>query len=242
MQTSADDLYTKVWPEYIEIQRKDLFWYERLWGVLLRQLEKRQRRRLLLDVGCGPGFLMRFAHHRGWSVVGVEPSNVAATHARYLGEDLSYPAIAHWFIVVPKVEILPDDWYPAVISTEVLEHLEQPLAALLEWRDHLTHDGLLAISVPNDGNPLQRLFWGRKKPWIHHTHKSYFNMKSLCSLLEEAGFKVVWRRTSFPVEILLAIPFMKRNWAWKMSRVWPAPPFLWRFGIGRHLLVVAKKA
>ena len=128
----------------------------------------------------------------------------------------------------------------AAIATEVLEHIEDPHAALKRWRSLLLDGGHLALSVPNDNNPLQRLFWGKKKPWIHHTHKHYFNRRSLRALVASCGFEVVWERASFPVELLLVLP-IPRKWAWKLSRLWPAPPFLWRLHIGRHLLMVARK-
>lgn len=235
MNLPTDYLYEVCHPDYFEVQTRDLFWYERLWMVLLRQLEGQHPQRTLIEWGSGPGNLLEMASKRGWWGVGIEPSEVARKQAKSIGVDSSPLYNGH-------------SLFRHSIATEVLEHVEDPLHELIKWRGALLQGGYLALSVPNDNNPLQRLFgrWiskNRKTPkfWIDPTHRSYFNMKSLCALLEEAGFRVVWRRTSFPVEILLAIPFLKRNWAWKLSRVWPAPPLLWRFGIGRHLLVVAKK-
>lgn len=227
--TNPDDLYTKVWPDYFETQRKDLWYYERLWVVLLRQLEMRKGEDLgLIEFGSGPGFLLALAERRGWDAVGIEPSPVARSHAARLG-------------VWSREDNRGLCYRRSAIATEVLEHVEDPRETLLEWSRSLCGSGVIALSVPNDNNPLQRLFWGRKKPWIHPTHRSYFNPKSLKALVESCGFKVVWQRTSFPVELLLVIPFLPRKWAWKLSRLWPAPPLLWRFNIGRHCLLVARK-
>jgi SAM-dependent methyltransferase len=223
--SDPDDLYTTVWPDYCETQRRDLFWYERLWGVLLDQLEMRASGRWLVEFGSGPGFLLAQAERRGFHARGVEPSAAARRHARTLG--------------VFSAEVSRNSM-DAAIATEVLEHVEDPNAELRRWRGALVDGGFLALSVPNDNNPLQRLFWGKSKPWIHHTHLHYFNPKSLKALVESAGFEVVWQCTSFPVELLLVLP-IPRKWAWKLSRIWPAPPLLWRFGIGRHCLLVAKK-
>lgn len=220
-----DDLYTKWHPDYFSTQKKDLWYYERLWSVLLRQLEKRRSERTLVDFGSGPGFLLKLAAKRGWMAIGEEPSVIARAHASRLGVTCAEPGF--WLCK-----------YDCGIATEVLEHVDDPSEVLGYWgRCVLGH---LALSVPNDNNPLQRLFWGKKKPWIHPTHKSYFNPKSLKALVESCGFKVVWQRTSFPVELLLILP-IPRKWAWKLSRLWPAPPLLWRFGIGRHCLLVAQK-
>lgn len=246
----ADDLYLVTHPTYFETQRRDLWFYERLWAVLLRQLEKRHEQRTLIEFGSGPGFLCALAERRWlagamkgdfWIGVihGIEPSFVAREHAESLRLRVAeFRESYNGFSL-----------FRHAIATEVLEHVEDPTTTLNLWREALVPDGYLALSVPNDNSPLQRLFgkWispDRKtpEPWKHHTHLHYFNRRSLRSVVEASGFEVVWERTSFPVEILLAIPFMPRHWAWKLSRLWPAPPLLWRCGIGRHLLFVCKKA
>lgn len=230
-----DYLYKVCWPDYFETQRKDLWYYERLWSVLLRQLEKRHPYRSLIEFGSGPGFLLQLAGRRGWDAVGEEPSQVARDHARSLG--VTSADLGFWLCQ-----------QSAAIATEVLEHVDNPYQELQKWREAIIPGGFLSLSAPNDNNPLQRLFgkWispDRKTPkhWIHPTHKSYFNPRSLKQLVESCGFEVVWQRTSFPVEILLAIPFLPRKWSWKLSRLWPAPPFLWRLGLGRHCLLVAAR-
>jgi SAM-dependent methyltransferase len=220
---NPDELYTAVHPDYFATQQKDLFWYERLWRVLLRRIGKPKG--ILLDWGSGPGFLLALAQREGWVCVGEEPSAVAREHAQRLG-----------VYCVPSLR----GEVSAIISTETLEHVEDPGLELLRLFHLLRPGGKLALSVPNDNNPLQRLFWGRSKPWLHHTHLNYFNPRSLRALVESVGFKVTWQGTSFPVELLLALP-ISRKLAWKLSRVWPAPPLLWRFGIGRHCLLAAEK-
>lgn len=227
----TDAFHTETWPTYAEDQRKDLFWYERLWGVLLNRLENQSTPNTmglgLLDYGCGPGFLVALAHRRGWPASGYDPSAKARADA----------------LDINNIKVLPEPdfrtFYGCVVMTEVLEHIQNPEHALHEAWKLLAHNGLLAISVPNDDNPLQSS--GAKQPWVHDSHLHYLNPKSLRRLVENAGFDVTWQGSSFPVEVLLAIPFMPRKWAWKLSRLWPAPPVLWRFNIGRHALLVARK-
>lgn len=238
------DLYTEVWPSYFETQARDRIWYERLWAVLLRRLERSPGRELI-EFGSGPGFLLKYAQKRGWRASGLEPSAVAREHAGKLGAF--------------SLELLSGfrGLFDAGIATEVLEHVPDPLATLQEWRSALFPGGLLALSVPNDNNPLQRLFGrllaprgqergglipvpDRDHPWRHPTHLHYFNPKSLRRLVESAGFSVLWQRTSFPVELLLVLP-LPRHLSWKLSRLWPAPPLLWRWHLGRHCLLVARK-
>lgn len=228
MSVDPDALYRDVWPEYFETQRRDLYWYERLWSVLLRQLELRTEGRRLVEFGSGPGFLLQLARKRGWDPVGVEPSPLARQHSVELG-----------FLTLEKAN--PDLAENAGISTEVLEHVDDPGVTLAEWREALAPRGLLALSVPNDDNPLQGLFSGLgEQPWVHHTHKHYFNPQSLKRLVNAAGFRTVWLRTSSPTELLLRLP-ISRHLAWKLHRVWPAPPLLWRLNVGRHVLLVAQK-
>jgi 2-polyprenyl-3-methyl-5-hydroxy-6-metoxy-1,4-benzoquinol methylase len=80
---------------------------------LIREVLEPQR---VLDVGCGPGFLMQFLHELGVDVSGVDFSPAVL--------DLAPPAMRERIAIAP-VEALgvPDRSHDLVICREVLEHL-----------------------------------------------------------------------------------------------------------------------
>lgn len=45
-----------------------------------KYLSKKQRR--ILDIGCGPGFFLKFGKERSWKTFGIEPSIKAALFAQ----------------------------------------------------------------------------------------------------------------------------------------------------------------
>src|SRR4051794_33857178 len=75
----------------------------------------------LLDVGCGPGLLLDEARRRGYDVVGLELSATAAAHAR---DVLGLP------VREMPLEHLTEEEFDVIVLADVLEHLDDPLAAL----------------------------------------------------------------------------------------------------------------
>ena len=155
----------------------------------------------LLDVGCSGGFFLAHARARGWDVLGVEPSEQAAAHARAVG--------------VPVVERFLDDldWaalgtFDAVHLKLVLEHLADPAGVLAALRRVLRPGGVLCVQVPNDFNALQdvvrRTVPGTAAWWVAPPyHVNYFDFASLRRLCARSGFAVVRETTSFPMEVFL---------------------------------------
>lgn len=88
-----------------------------------------------------------------------------------------------------------------------LEHVQDPAAVLRRAYGLLRDHGLVCIEVPNDFNPLQALLRKRlNKPryWINAPHHiNYFSFETLSRLVERAGFQVVDRETTFPMEFFV---------------------------------------
>lgn len=97
----------------------------------------------LLDVGCGFGFAMDYARWRyGWSVTGIEPSKTAARRgATELHLDIRNEPLGS--------ETDTGRPYPLVLSTEVLEHVTDPLGLLQEIARRMTPDGTLLLTTPD---------------------------------------------------------------------------------------------
>lgn len=107
----------------------------------------------ILDMPCGRGFYLKmFRHVSGCRLVGAELDWDVLVKARR--------AVGH----LPKVSLqnasaynLPyrDNAFDAVILSEVLEHLDDDVAALVEARRVLKPGGVAVITVPNADYP----FW-----------------------------------------------------------------------------------
>ena len=157
-------------------------------------------RRRLLDIGSGPGFFLRTAKTRGWQTLGIEPSRQAASHARALGLE-----VAEGFF---NAETAPGlGRFDAIQLNNVLEHVPDPAALLIEARELLDTNGVLCVNVPNDYSPFQiaaRAATTHTEWWVSPRHHlNYFDFDSLANLLERLGLRVAERTTSFPMELFL---------------------------------------
>lgn len=194
--------FTAAKPDYVAQQREDLEWWSLVHGDRYELFERLLAggRRRLLDVGSGPGFFLSHGRARGWSTVGVEPSEHAAAHARSLGEDVvEEPFTA---ALLPSLGA-----FDVVHMSEVLEHVRDPAEVLSLAHACLEPDGLVCIVVPNDFSPIQAAAREQlDKPawWVAPPHHlNYFDFDSLTLLLERCGFDVCERTATFPIDLFL---------------------------------------
>ncbi|HEX8051451.1 MAG TPA: methyltransferase domain-containing protein [Thermoleophilaceae bacterium] len=108
----------------------------------------------LLDVGCGHGLLLDEARSRGYEVEGVELSHSAASYAR---DVLGLPVAE-----TPLEEVEPaDEGFAAIVLADVLEHVEDPVAAIRRCRELLRPGGVLCVVTPDPGSRTARLAGAR---------------------------------------------------------------------------------
>ncbi len=197
-----DDYYTREKPRYLNEHEEDLDWWrlcfrERL-ELFERHLEAPQRR--VLEIGSGPGTFLEVARWRGWEATGIEPSRAAAAYARARDLDV----IESSFSDELAATLGPFD---VVHLSDVLEHLLDPAAMLRRAHSVLAPEGLIAVVVPNDYNPIQRAlrdYHGFRPWWVAPPHHlNYFDFDSLERLLTRCGFNVLERSCTFPIDWFL---------------------------------------
>ena len=96
----------------------------------------------LLDVGCGPAHFLQHAHEQGFDVCGIEVSEDA-----FQGASDAFPGkIIKGTIAEAD---LPDGHFDVITMFNVLDHLDDPLAALRKIYGLLKPGGLILSRVPN---------------------------------------------------------------------------------------------
>ena len=137
----------------------------------------------LLDAGAGRGRFVAAAAAAGYKARGIEPSPGAAAAATEL-----YRAVVETArIESAGVEPASLD---AVVLWHVLEHVEDPAAALRRVGEWLRPGGGLLVGVPNLASLQSRLGGER---WFHldlARHRTHFTPVGLRALLERTGFAV----------------------------------------------------
>ena len=153
--------------------------------------------RTLLDVGGGVGnFAQAFMSERGGRATLLEQNPRTAEVARARGVEV---------LVGEFQSMLVADRYDCVALLDVLEHLANPLAALVKARQVLRSGGVLLLSVPNVGHwsvvwdLLEGKFDYQPVGILCNTHLRFFSRHGLETLIADAGFRVeCWEGMSSP--------------------------------------------
>lgn len=158
----------------------------RSWPGMFTEFEAFRSCGQLLDLGCGPGFLVGEAVRRGWSGRGVETQRVLAEYAKgELGLD-----VAHGELIDAGYA---DDTFDIVHLNEVIEHVVDPVALLTEIHRVLRPGGLAYLRTGCVESWAAR--W-RGKAWPYYGfgpggHIRYYGPTSAKALGRAAGFRDV---------------------------------------------------
>lgn len=201
------DYHVKDKPLMLQHQLEDREWLEATNDAKLEKLEKLLGHAgRILDVGAGNGFFLQQAKTRGWEIKGVEPSDKAAEYACSQGLDVDCAVFDE------KCANFLDP-FDVIHLGDVLEHLPNPAAMLTLCRNTLKPGGLIAVGVPNEYTPVQKILNKDMdvRPWwiAPPHHLNYYDKDSLEKLLSRTGFNPVHSEVSFPMELFL---LMGRNY------------------------------
>jgi SAM-dependent methyltransferase len=171
------------------------WWYRGRRSVLERIIDdlRLPARARILDAGCGSGRNM-VALARHGVVTGVELSQTSAARAaeRRVGEVIEGSVLS-----MP----LESASFDLAVCLDVIEHLEDDLAALRELRRVIAPGGALLVTVP----AYQWLWSGHDV--VNHHHRRY-TRRSLRRVAEQAGWETV--RTTYFNSLLLPVAIVLR--------------------------------
>ena len=164
--------------------------------------------RSVLDVGCSSGATAAVLRERGVTrIVGIEPDTGDAAEA----------ARSYDRVLAARLEEVTEDFsgeFDAVLFGDVLEHLVEPSAALLQVRPWLSPSGVVVASLPNVGHwsVIADLLAGRFDyvPYsiLSGTHLRFFTRATARDLFEACGYRVTSVTTvDFPVPPALSAGF-----------------------------------
>jgi 2-polyprenyl-3-methyl-5-hydroxy-6-metoxy-1,4-benzoquinol methylase len=160
---------------------------------ILRQFRRYQPEGKVLDVGCGRGQLGEAIQALGWEVWGIERDDGASKVAeKRLARVLCADILDEEGVrgALGKVQ------FSALVFSDVLEHLYDPLAVLKNYLEYVPAGGRVFVSVPNAVLWINRmkLLLGRVEyedtGVMDRTHIRFFTFRTAKLLLEEAGCRI----------------------------------------------------
>lgn len=137
----------------------------------------------LLEIGSAAGYFLDGAQRGGFDVVGVEPAEEQARHAR---ERFGVDARAGF---VEDAELEPAS-FDAVCAWHVLEHILDPVPELRRLHATLRAGGILAVEVPNAAGAQARRLGSAWPHWDPAHHVGHFTPAALTAAVRRAGFTV----------------------------------------------------
>lgn len=178
--SDAAETLRHVYADRLDTEGGEAVWLGPNHLAFLAELPGRNGR--LLDVGCGEGtFLAQAAPHYA-SAEGIELDSHAASRAAAL------PGVR---VRRARIEDLAAEHeteaYDVVTLFEVLEHIEDPLAALVACSRVLRPDGTLVLSVPHKLRPGA----DEDPSDLPPNHLTRWTERALRTALDQAGFDVL---------------------------------------------------
>jgi 2-polyprenyl-3-methyl-5-hydroxy-6-metoxy-1,4-benzoquinol methylase len=141
-------------------------------------------------LGCGNGSGAAMLARAGWNVTGVDPSVEGISLANKMYPDLALHLGSAYDDLAAKY-----GRYPVSISLEVVEHVYDPRKYACTLYGLLAAGGVAIISTPYHGYWKNLALAITGKTDAHYTalwdngHIKFWSIKTLTSLLEEAGFE-----------------------------------------------------
>ena len=140
----------------------------------------------LLEVGSYCGFFLDTfkKKYNNWDCIGVEPSKWAAEYARsQLNINTKTGTLED------NIKDLPSD-YDAVVAWDVLEHLSDPSAFLVQTNSIMKQNSIFCFSTLDIDNWFPKIM-GKHWPWLMEMHLFYYKTDTTEQLLNKAGFKIL---------------------------------------------------
>jgi len=159
------------------ILEENYWWFVGRRDFILKLLEYQNRNSQLLDIGCAGGSLIKALGKRGFSnISGIDISEKAIKLCKKRG--------AMSVAVMEGTKLaFSDGAFDIVVASDILEHMENDLRALKEWKRVLKPSGKLIAFVPAF-NAL----------WSSHDdinlHYRRYSLSELRRLLKSAGFEI----------------------------------------------------
>jgi 2-polyprenyl-3-methyl-5-hydroxy-6-metoxy-1,4-benzoquinol methylase len=162
--------------------------------------------KLLLDVGCATGIMLKMAHDIGFSVKGIDLSpQMIAVCKENLNTIIPDLNVKCGVLEEEKSELSKVD---VILCSSVFEYLAEPESYLHLFHSYLNDNGIVLITIPNTKNLIRMIefllknifkimpFFCLLHPKVHSyknylsTSKNRYSEKNFLKIVSEHGFSI----------------------------------------------------
>mgnify|MGYP001365503175 FL=1 len=149
----------------------------------LKLLKKFKENGVHLDIGCGTGEFLYACKINNYKTLGIEPSHLASKKAvkNYnlkISDDVTLSSIK-------------DDSIDSISMWHVLEHIDNINNFIVQLNRILKNNGIIFIAVPNTESWDCKYYGKYWAAWDVPIHFWHFSSKTITTLLEKNGFKII---------------------------------------------------
>lgn len=180
---SADEYKKYLETSVDQIDEKVYLAKEKIYLIILNEIERIKNKGKILDIGCGSGYFLKLARDKGWNVYGTE---VNPYYIKFAKEKFGIE------IQQSNLKEFKDEEFDVVSLLEVIDQFRFPKEELVEVKRILRKGGLLVIRIVNGlwHCTLEKFrkffsFFGLY-PTIIHLYS--FTPKTIKHLLNSVGF------------------------------------------------------
>ncbi len=152
-------------------------------GNKLSEIKKFTKGNKLLEVGTGAGELTSVAKELLFDIIGIE---IRPIYAKNVSKILNIPIYQTDFM-----DFETNNLFDIIILGDVIEHIPDPTKMLEKSYNLLNKEGIIWISTPNFESAFSYIMKDKDPMWRVCEHLNYFSYRSLKSVLEKIGFKIL---------------------------------------------------
>ncbi len=156
----------------------------------------------ILDIGSGTGYFLAYMQKKGWTVSGIEISELARNYAlSRFGLNVTTP---------DQIETLKGNSYDCITLWHVMEHFQDPVYWLEKIRYLLKDNGLCLIAVPNAVSTDAKWF---RQSWAAYDvprHLWHFSPVTFSDLVTKNGFSLIGIK-GMPLDVFYISVLSYRN-------------------------------
>ncbi len=165
-----------MYAEMAELE-KNHWWFVGRRAVVFDVLKRVGKKGKLLDIGLGTGYNAKLFQTLGFEVDGLDPALEAIAFAKTIA-----PGVSVIQAPFPSTQVT-ENTYDVVAMLDVLEHLEDDVAALKDVQRVLTSGGVALLTVP-----AFQFLWTKHDVRAHHFRR--YTRSHLKRVIHEAGLDV----------------------------------------------------